>query len=66
MSVKKQIAVRVSRRASKIKDAAQSKPQRRFDTANATDDEDDWMPLAASMTPTRVISEFFESDYDVM
>ena len=29
-------------------------------------EDDDWTPLATTMTPTRVISEFIENDYDMM
>jgi hypothetical protein len=66
MSVRKQIAARASRRASKVKDAVQFKPQRKPNAQNALHEEDEWMPIAAAMTPTRVIREFFESDYDMM
>jgi hypothetical protein len=65
MTVKKQFAPRASNRASKAKIATSTKPSRRSE-AQTSVDEDDWMPLSAAMTPKRVISEFFESDYDVM
>jgi hypothetical protein len=29
-------------------------------------EDDDWVPSAPTMTPTRVISEFIENDYDMM
>jgi len=64
MSVKKPNAR--ANRVSKLKTVSQTKPQRRQDTQSTVDFEDDWIPLSAAMTPKRVISEFFESDYDVM
>ena len=59
-------APRASSRAGKKQDAHNPTPQRKPKSRTAIDYEDDWMPIAATMTPTRVISEFIENDYDMM
>ena len=41
-------------------------PRKRKTPINIEHEDDEWLPPSAAVTPTRVASEFFENDYDVM
>jgi hypothetical protein len=57
-------ATRASLRVVKKQNASPRPRKRKSRTADYEDD--DWVPLAPTMTPTRVINEFIENDYDMM
>ena len=58
-------APRASNRVSKNSDTTRSRRQRKREVTLDQED-DDWAPKLTTLTPKRVISEFFENDYDVM
>jgi hypothetical protein len=51
--------------ASKANPTKPKTPARKGNSRVAIED-DDWMPISATMTPARVISEFIDNDYDMM
>ena len=67
MSVQPVATPRPSIDVSKNSDAPQARRRRKRQSEAAFDiEDDDWVPIQPSVTPTRAISEFFENDYDVM